>query len=82
MTASVILAFFTGFIICIALAMIDSFLIFLPSSIVSVLSYLSASAHFTSISRGILDTRDVIYFVSLTALFIAATVRLQQNAKN
>jgi ABC-2 type transport system permease protein len=81
-TKNQIIAFFTGFIICIALAMIDSFLIFLPSSIVSVLSYLSASAHFTSISRGILDTRDVIYFVSLTALFFTATVKLQQSAKN
>ena len=81
-TKNQIIAFFTGFIICIALTMIDSFLIFLPSSIVSLLSYLSASAHFTSISRGILDTRDVIYFLSLTALFFAMTVRLQQNSKN
>ena len=61
--------------------MIDSFLIFLPSPIVSLLSYISASGHFTSISRGILDTRDVIYFVSLTALFFASTVKVQQNAK-
>ena len=80
-TKNQIIAFFTGFIICIALSLLDSFLIFLPSSIVSVLSYLSASGHFTSISRGILDTRVLIYFVSLTALFFAATVRLQQNAK-
>ncbi len=81
-TKNQIIAFFTGFIICIVLTMIDSFLIFLPSPIVSLLSYLSASGHFTSISRGILDTRDVIYFVSLTALFFAGTVKLQQQAKN
>ena len=80
-TKNQIIAFFTGFIICIVLTMIDSFLIFLPSPIVSLLSYLSASGHFTSISRGILDTRDVIYFVSLTALFFAGTVKLQQQAK-
>ena len=81
-TKNQIIAFFTGFIICIVLTMIDSFLIFLPSPIVSLLSYLSASGHFTSISRGILDTRDVIYFASLTALFFAGTVKLQQQAKN
>ncbi len=80
-TKNQIIAFFTAFIICIALTMIDSFLIFLPSPIVSLLSYISASGHFTSISRGILDTRDVIYFVSLTALFFASTVKVQQNAK-
>ncbi len=80
-TKNQIIAFFTGFIICIALTMIDSFLIFLPSPVVNLLTYISASGHFTSISRGILDTRDVIYFISLTALFFTATVKLQQKAK-
>ncbi len=80
-TKNQIIAFFTGFIICIALSMIDSFLIFLPSPVVSLLSYISASGHFNSISRGILDTRDVIYFISLTALFFAGTVKVQQNSK-
>lgn len=81
-TKNQIIAFFTGFIICIVLTLIDSFLVFLPSPIVSLLSYLSANGHFTSISRGILDTRDLIYFISLTALFFATTVKVQQQAKN
>ncbi len=81
-TKNQIIAFFTGFIICIVLTLIDSFMIFLPSPIVSFLSYLSANGHFTSISRGILDTRDLIYFVSLTALFFASTVKVQQASKN
>ena len=80
-TKNQIIAFFTGFIICIVLTLIDQFLIFLPSPIVSFLSYLSANGHFTSISRGILDTRDLIYFISLTALFFATTVKVQQQAK-
>lgn len=81
-TKNQIIAFFTGFIICIVLTLIDSFLVFLPSPIVSLLSYLSANGHFTSISRGILDTRDLIYFISLTALFFATTVKVQQASKN
>jgi len=80
-TKNQIIAFFTGFIICIVLSMIDSFLIFLPASIVNVLSFISAGGHFTSISRGILDTRDLLYFISLSALFFTATVRVQQNSK-
>ena len=80
-TKNQIIAFFTGFIICIVLTLIDSFLVFLPSPIVSLLSYLSANGHFTSISRGILDTRDLIYFISLTALFFATTVKVQQGSK-
>lgn len=30
--------------------------------------------HYESISRGLVDTRDLVYFVSVTALFIAMTV--------
>lgn len=78
-TKNQIIAFFIGFIICILLTMIDTFMIFLPSSLVNFVSYLSANSHFTSISRGIIDTRDVIYFISLTAFFLSLTVRLQKK---
>lgn len=41
---------------------------------------LSINAHFESISRGVLDTRDLLYFISLTALFLFFTVlRLKIN---
>ena len=80
-TKNQIVAFFTGFIICIVLTMIDSFLIFLPSGIVTFLSFISANSHFTSIARGIIDTRDIIYFVSMTCLFFVITVKVHQQAK-
>lgn len=73
-TKNQIVAFFTAFVICIALTMIDQFMIFLPGQIVGFLSFFSANAHFTSIARGIIDTRDALYFVSLCALFLALTV--------
>ena len=81
-TKNQIVAFFTGFIICIVLTMINSFLVFLPASIVNFFTFISANSHFESIARGIIDTRDVIYFVSLTALFFTITVKIQQQAKN
>ncbi|MBE0639920.1 MAG: gliding motility-associated ABC transporter permease subunit GldF [Bacteroidales bacterium] len=34
---------------------------------------LGINAHYTSMSRGVIDTRDVVYFVSLIALFILFT---------
>ncbi len=81
-TKNQIIAFFTGFIICIALTMIDSFMVFLPAQIVSLFSYISANSHFNSIARGIIDTRDLIYFISLTALFFTITVKIEQTSKN
>ena len=78
-TKNQIIAFFTAFIICIALTMISEFLIFLPAPIVEFLQFLSANEHFTSISRGIIDSRDLIYFVSLTAFFFSLTVVTQKK---
>ncbi|GAA0872152.1 gliding motility-associated ABC transporter permease subunit GldF [Gangjinia marincola] len=37
------------------------------------LSYLGMNAHYKSISRGVLDTRDLIYFLSLIILFLGFT---------
>lgn len=37
-------------------------------------TYLSMQTHFKSISRGVIDTRDIIYFASVTGIFLAATV--------
>lgn len=78
-TKNQLTAFFVAFMICIVLTMIDAFLIFLPAPIVSLLQFISANEHFTSISRGIIDTRDLIYFISLTALFFCLTVKTQET---
>ncbi|HEX6225235.1 MAG TPA: ABC transporter permease [Chryseolinea sp.] len=41
-----------------------------PGWIGHVFDYLNMNAHFESISRGVLDTRDLIYFLSITAIGI------------
>ncbi len=38
------------------------------------ISSLGMQNHFKSIGRGVIDTRDVIYFVSITVLFLSFTV--------
>jgi len=47
-----------------------------------VVAALGMDYHFKSISRGVLDTRDVIYFVSISLFFLAATVYQLNNLKN
>jgi ABC-2 type transport system permease protein len=49
----------------------------------TVFDYLSARAHFDSISRGIIDSRDIIYFVSLgyAGLLLARTTLSKRNIK-
>lgn len=74
-TKNQIIAFFAAFAICIVLTLLSSFAVFLPSFLVRPVTYISSSSHFESISRGIIDSRDIVYFVSITALFIVLTVR-------
>jgi len=41
---------------------------------------LGMKEHFDSVARGVLDTRDLIYFLSLTVFFIALTIfKLKQQ---
>ena len=40
------------------------------SGIGNILSLIGINSHYTSLSRGVIDTRDVIYFISLTFLFL------------
>lgn len=40
----------------------------------SLISAVGMQDHFKSMSRGVIDTRDVLYFVSITTLFLSFTV--------
>jgi len=45
------------------------------------LSQLGMDYHFKSMSRGVIDTRDVIYFISITVFFLALTVYQLKTTK-
>jgi ABC-2 type transport system permease protein len=40
----------------------------------SFISYFGMQDHYKSMSRGVIDTRDVIYFISIAVLFLSFTV--------
>lgn len=76
LTRSQIVAFIIGTAICFFLTVIDRMLILLPESIVGFFQYIGAAYHFKNISRGVIDSRDLIYFMSICfiALFGAHLV--------
>ena len=51
----------------------DGIATYLPS-IENFISNLGMNGHFKSMSRGVIDTRDLLYFVSITILFLSLTV--------
>ncbi len=66
LTRNQIIAFIIGMAICFSLTIIDKMLFFLPQTLLGMLSYLGADAHFQNISKGIIDSRDVLYFLSVS----------------
>ncbi len=81
LTRNQIIAFILGVAICFSLTLIDKMLFFLPRSLLGVFAYLGADYHFQNISKGIIDTRDVVYFlsVSFVALYGAHLVLQEKN---
>jgi ABC-2 type transport system permease protein len=73
LTRNQIVAFIIGVAICFAMVLIDKILFFLPTPLVGVLEYLGADFHFENISKGILDSRDILYFLSVTFVGLYAT---------
>ena len=68
LTRNQIIAFIVGVLICFSLTLIDRMLFFFPTPLLGVIGYLGAAAHFENIAKGILDSRDVVYFLSITFL--------------
>jgi ABC-2 type transport system permease protein len=53
---------------------------YLPSA-ENFISSMGMDNHFKSMSRGVIDTRDVLYFISLTILFLSLTVFKLKSSK-
>jgi ABC-2 type transport system permease protein len=47
----------------------------------NILSQIGISSHYTSMSRGVMDTRDMIYFITLSAFFILLTKFIIEKRK-
>lgn len=82
LTRNQVVAFMVGVSICFSLAMMLDFVVyFLPEFMVDAVQYLSADLHFRSISRGVLDSRDLVYFLSVTVMALLATDGVMKETK-
>ncbi|UCF91906.1 MAG: ABC transporter permease subunit [Desulfobacterales bacterium] len=66
LTRNQIIAFIIGVAICFSLTLIDKMLFFLPRYLLGIFAYLGADFHFENIAKGVIDSRDVLYFVSVS----------------
>jgi ABC-2 type transport system permease protein len=75
-------AAFLGTVVVLLVLMLGNDLVQnLPSGIVSFFNYISLSFHFESFSRGLLDSRDIAFFVLTTALFLFLNTQVLINRR-
>lgn len=83
MTKNQITAFIIAFVISLALFLLSIPLVVdaFPKIFAPVVNYLGIASHYASISRGVIDSRDLIYFISLMGFFLFLTTRSLEKGK-
>jgi len=81
LTQNQIVAFIVAFVIIFTLFILRSVIVFFPGFIASILEYLSIDYHFDNIARGVIDSRDLIYYFSMMFLFLFLTVQSLESRK-
>ncbi len=77
LTENQIVAFIISFLIVLALFLMDKVLMYVPEGLASTVEFLGIDYHFGNIARGVIDSRNVIYFLSLLGFSLyCATVSL------
>jgi ABC-2 type transport system permease protein len=80
LTENQIIAFITSFLIVLALFLMDKVLMYIPAGLTSTVEFLAVDYHFSNIARGVVDSRDIIYFLSLLGFsLLLATVSLERR---
>jgi ABC-2 type transport system permease protein len=74
LTENQVIAFIVGFVLVFALFMLDKILIYVPESLTSFVEFLGIDYHLSNIARGVVDSRDIVYFLSLLGFTLYLTV--------
>lgn len=80
LTRNQIISFILAFAISFALFLFGKIVQIVPPALQPLLAFLSIDNHFEAISRGVIDSRDVLYYLSIIAVsLVVATVALESR---
>lgn len=76
-----IVAFILAIAICTAMLIVGEwfFLILVPDVFVPFFNFLGLGTHFESMGRGVIDTRDLLYYISVIGVFLYLNVYTVEN---
>lgn len=72
-TDNQVVAFIIGVFLVLIFFLMDWMLVFIPDSIAGLIQFLSTDYHLSNISRGVIDSRNLIYFFSVIGFFLFLT---------
>ncbi|OGS43952.1 MAG: hypothetical protein A2539_06915 [Elusimicrobia bacterium RIFOXYD2_FULL_34_15] len=75
-TKNQIIAFLVSFIICFFFFIAGKIIGMLPGTLVSIFEYIGIDSHFNNITKGLINSRDIIYYISASAFFYILTLRM------
>lgn len=81
LTKNQIVAFIIGLALCFFFYFVDKFAVLMPASVGAVLEYISVDYHFNNIARGVVDSRDVLFYIGLITIFLTLTERSLRRDK-
>ena len=87
LTRNQIIAFIAGSVVCFLFTMsgldlvLNFFRLWAPDAVVTTIASFSFLTRFEALSRGIIDIRDLIYFLSLISFWLFATVIAVETKK-
>ncbi|MCH7574298.1 MAG: ABC transporter permease subunit [Candidatus Marinimicrobia bacterium] len=80
-TDNQITAFIGSFMLVFILFVLSKVIIFVPGFMSAFVQYISIDFHLTNISRGVIDSRNLVYFGSMIFLFLTLAVRVLEMRK-
>lgn len=81
LTQNQIVAFIMAFVIIFIFFILDKFVFFMPGFLANILEFLSIDYHYNNIARGVIDSRNLIYYFSMIFLFLFLTVQVLESRK-
>ncbi|MDD9946915.1 MAG: ABC transporter permease subunit [Myxococcales bacterium] len=80
-TDNQLIAFFVAGMMCFALWIVSRFLPFIPQQAAGIIEWISFDYHFRNLVRGVIDTRNVFYFLSVIGLALAMAFRSLESRR-
>jgi ABC-2 type transport system permease protein len=81
LTKNQIISFIVTFVVCFMFFMMGKITALVPPVFANIIDYAGIDSHYENIARGIIDTRDIIYYFSIITFFLYSALCVIKGRK-